>query len=260
MYRLYIDEVGADGLTNLDKDKHRYLSLTGIAMRVEHARDYLEPTLNKIKAEIFDHDPDSPLILHRKEIMGFKGPYQRLRDKDVCAAFDKAILATFEGADYAVITALIDKAWMLKQYHWANRHPYHYLMEIVVEKYVQFLERRHDIGDLMPESRQDKDVLLQSAYNGVRAKGTSFVNPQRIASALRGDKLKFRRKEHNVAGLQLCDLLAHPSHMYTRYLMRHEVNLGQFSTKVCGILIDTKYDRSPWNGKIVGYGIKHLPQ
>lgn len=260
MYRLYIDEVGTDGLTNLDKDKHRFLSLTGIAMRVDHARDYLEPALNKIKAEIFDHDPDAPLVFHRKELMGFKGPYQRLRDANTGQAFNEAILATFADAKYAVITALIDKAWMLKQYHWSNQHPYHYLMEILVEKYVQFLERCGDIGDLMPESRQDKDVLLQAAYDGVRAKGTNFVDAKRIASSLRGDKLKFRRKEHNVAGLQLCDLLAHPSHIYTRHLMKHQVTLGPFSTQVCGILIGQKYDRSPWNGKVVGYGIKHLPQ
>ena len=166
----------------------------------------------------------------------------------------------FETTEYVLITALIDKEWMLRQAHWTKTHPYHYLMEILVEKYVQLLERKHAIGDIMPESRQDKDALLQLAFDDVRKKGTDFVSKARIASALRGSQLKFRKKLDNIAGLQLCDLIAHPSHIYTRSLMAHDVSLGAFSTEVCNILVASKYDRSPWNGKIVGYGIKHLPQ
>lgn len=60
MYRLYVDEVGTDALTNLQEDNHRFLSLTGVAMAVTDARDNLEPKLNMIKAELFNHDPDAP--------------------------------------------------------------------------------------------------------------------------------------------------------------------------------------------------------
>ena len=63
----------------------------------------------------------------------------------------------------------------------------------------------------------------------------------------------------NCAGLQLCDLLAHPSHIYVRKQMGHDVALGPFSTLVSAILESSKYDRSPWNGKVKGYGFKHQP-
>jgi hypothetical protein len=43
MYRLYVDEVGTDDMTNLEDDNHRYLSLTGVAMEVSHARDWNSP-------------------------------------------------------------------------------------------------------------------------------------------------------------------------------------------------------------------------
>lgn len=260
MYRLYVDEVGTDSLTHLDKDKHRFLSLTGVAMKVSQARDVLEPNLNWIKANVFEHDPDNPIILHRKDILGLKGPFGLLRDDKRKALFNKAIMRIFESTDYRVITALIDKEWMIQQTHWSKTHPYHYLMEILVEKYVQFLERKRSIGDIMPESRQGKDQLLQKAYDDVRAKGTDFVNKQRIAAWVRAKQLKFRKKHDNTAGIQLCDLLAHPSHIYTRSLMRHDVCLGPFSQQVVDILIREKYDRSQGTGKIVGYGIKHLPQ
>jgi len=260
MYRLYVDEVGTDSLTHLEKDKHRFLSLTGVAMKVSHARDALEPNLNWIKSNVFEHDPDNPIVLHRKEILGLKGPYQILRNDDKKDLFNRAIIRLFASCDYHVITALIDKQWMVKQTHWAKSHPYHYLMEILVEKYVQFLERKRSIGDIMPESRQGKDQLLQKAYDKVRAKGTDYVNHKRIAAWVRAKNLKFRKKRENIAGLQLCDLIAHPSHIYTRSLMGHQVSLGEFSQQVVDILEQEKYDRSPSSGKIKGYGIKHLPQ
>lgn len=259
MYRLYVDEVGTDALTHLEKDKHRFLSLTGVVMEIEHAGSALEPNMNWIKTNVLKHDPDHPIILHRKEIMGYKGHFQCLRDPDTCSYFDRAVLRLFQSAEYAVITALIDKQWMVKQEHWQLTHPYHYLMDILVEKYAQFLERKSAIGDIMPESREGKDGLLQAAYARTMDKGTYFVSAKRMEAVIRAQNLKFRKKRDNIAGLQLCDLLAHPSHIYTRQLMRHEVSLGPFATQVADILVGSKYDRSK-TGKISGYGIKHLPQ
>lgn len=110
----------------------------------------------------------------------------------------------------------------------------------------------------MPESRADKDRLLQGEYDCIREKGTDYVPADRIKSALRGEKLKFRRKPDNIAGLQLCDLLAHPSHLYVRERMGHKINRSAFCQNVCNYLIKQKYDRSGW-GTIRGYGYKHLP-
>lgn len=93
MYRLYVDEVGHDALTGFDKDKQRYLSLTGVAIVIDHARDTLTPNMNWIKANVFQHDVDDPIILHRKEIMGLKGPFECLRDIDKRSLFDKAFYA-----------------------------------------------------------------------------------------------------------------------------------------------------------------------
>lgn len=262
MYRLYVDEVGTDSHKNTHIDRDRYLSLTGVAVKVDHAREALGPAIEKLKFDLFPGDPDDPpLILHRKEIMGGKGCYERLRvDDQFRAAFNERILAIYRETDYTVITALIDKQWMAAQRHWGRRHPYHYLMEILVEKYTQFLERKRTIGDIMPESRQGKDALLQQEYDRIRRTGTQYVAAERIAAVLRGHKLKFRTKAHNIAGLQLCDLLAHPSHIYVRDRMGHNVKLGPFARQICEILVKNKYDRAGWTGQIKGYGYKHLPQ
>jgi hypothetical protein len=256
LYRLYVDEVGTDAITHLDKDKHRYLSLTGVAMDLEHAARKLEPNMNWIKARVLGHDPDSPAILYRTEIMGFKGIYKCLNEPHIHTIFDKSILRLMESTQYTVITAFLDKQAMMKKQNWKNKEPYLYLMDIVVERYVQFLERTHSIGDIMPEKRGNpKDASLQSAYEHTRGTGTYYVSKQRIESSIRAKSLKFRAKRENISGLQLCDLLAHPSHMITGSILNHNVTLGAFCLSVRDILMSTKYDRSK-SGLIIGYGIK----
>jgi hypothetical protein len=140
MYRLYVDEVGTDGLTRVDKDQHRYLSLTGVAMPIASVTDDLTAKMNWIKHNVFDPDPDaSSIIFHRTEIVGLKGVFGLLTIDDKRKRFDRALLRMIDSTEFTVITALIDKVWMLRQTHWKNPHPYHYLMEILVEKYAQFL-------------------------------------------------------------------------------------------------------------------------
>lgn len=260
MYRLYVDEVGHNQVKNLNSDRQKFLSLTGVAIKVNHSRDVLEPAINRIKAEIFDHDPDSPICFHRKEIMGFKGPYEKLRDETLSENFDISILRLFSDTEYTVITALIDKPWMLRQRHWQNKDSYNILMEILAEKYAQFLERNNSYGDIMPEGRNKiANRQLQTAFDDVMNNGTHYVSAHRMKYRIRATKLKFRTKQDNIAGLQLCDLLAHPSHIYVRQQMNHAVTLGPFATKVIRILTDRKYDRNPHSGTIRGYGYKHLP-
>ena len=259
MYRLYVDEVGTDDVTAVEADNERYLSLTGVAMRTAESRDNLKPRFDALKAEIFDHDADDPLILHRKKIVKMNGPFQRLGDAELRGRFDALVLASMAECQYHVISALIDKKAMLRKFAWTNKEPYHYLMEVLVEKYVQFLERHNAIGDDMPEARMGKkDERLQTAYMAVRGSGTYYVPRARMQERIPSSNLKFRYKRDNIAGLQLADLLAHPSHFVIREKMGHAVTIGSFCDQVKGILLGSKYDRSG-TGRITGYGMKWLP-
>lgn len=259
MYRLYIDEVGTDDLGDVNSDNGRYLSLSGIAMLVNDARDMLSPCFAEIKADIFKHDPDDPLIFHRKKIVKLTGPFHVLKRDECRMQFDKRILAAMTDCPYTVITALIDKKAMLAKHAWVNKEPYHYLMEVMVEKYAQFLERKNSIGDIMPEGRMGKnDERLQMSFLRVMASGTYYVSRDRLRKRIPSSNLKFRYKKDNIAGLQLADLIAHPSHIVIRERMQHNVKLGSFCEKVKSILNGSKYDRSS-AGTTTGYGVKWLP-
>lgn len=259
MYRLYVDEVGVDVVKRLHSDNFRFLSLTGVAMTLQHARDYLEPTFNAIKADVFNQDPDSPICFHRTDIRSSKGPFECLKQIDKRSEFDTKILRVMSDCDYKVITVLVDKAWMVEQEHWEIVHPYHYLMEILVEKYAQLLMRMRSTGDIMAESRgKPQDKELQAQFERSRATGTRYASKELIFERIPHPKLKFRTKQDNIAGLQLCDLLAHPSHYTIRQNLRHQVHLGAFCEKVSSILVDQKYDRG-YGGKVWGYGAKSIP-
>lgn len=259
MYRLYVDEHGTDDVTCVEGDNERYLSLTGVAMKVVTARDVLAPALAQLKADIFDDDPDDPIILHRKKIVKANGPFGILhKDPAKRLEFDSRLKKIKQETDYTVITALIDKRAMLRNIKWVNKQPYHYLMEIMVEKYAQFLERKNEIGDIMPEARLGKsDERLQAAYMKVRGSGTYYVSVDQLRTRIPSSNLKFRVKKDNIAGLQLADMLAHPSHMVIRQHMGHSVNLGDYCNDMKTLLMTQKYDRSQW-GKVIGYGMKWL--
>lgn len=258
-YRLYLDEVGSDQIKRLDLDNLRYFSLTGVVMKLSDVSEYLSPEIKKMKARILKCDPDVPVCLHRSDILGCNGPFQCLKAPEIRSLFDETLLRIMKEANYTVITAFIDKKWMCDQHHWSNRHPYHYLAEIIAEKYVQFLHRQKSVGDIMPESRDAKqNNLLQTAFDNCRAKGTNYLTSEYIESAIIASKLKFRTKKDDIAGLQLCDLIAHPSHYIVRERLKHVVKLGKFAQTIKDILVSEKYDRSK-GGKIDGYGIKHLP-
>lgn len=259
MYRLYVDKVGTDDMGDLENDDHRYLSLTGVAMRVDAARDDLLPKFNWIKKEIFDEDPDHPVIFHRRKIVQRKERFGILNATAKADLFDRAMLRVFKKCDYTVISALIDKLEASKKEKWREKHPYHYLMQILVEKFARFLVRKHSFGDIMPEGRKGKkDALLQQAYEEVRNSGLFYFPAEQIRYRIPSGHLKIRYKHENIAGLQLADLLAHPSHMYVRSTKGHAVCLGSYAHQVKDILVSSKYDRSIY-GTINGYGVKYLP-
>lgn len=259
VYRLYVDEHGTDTLKNLDHPQNRYLSLTGVAMEISHARDFLTPEMNRIKSEILKDDPDSPAIFHLSDIRQRKGPFGKLRDPQIEARFKVALTRLLKDTQCIVLTALIDKKWMMDQAHWTKRHPYHYLAQILVEKYALLLERKKSFGDIMPEAR-DKPLnqALQKEFDEIRMRGTRYASSTQICRRIPVSKLKFMEKYRNVAGLQLCDIFAYSSHYIARSYLEDRPVENPMHLAVGKILFEDKYDRSA-KGEILGYGIKLLP-
>lgn len=257
-YRLYIDEVGNSDLKSSSDPNHRYLSLTGVAFRLTDMRS-ITSDLDALKSNFFNPDPDEPLILHRKELSRQKWPFHALQDPVLREKFDSELLGLLSEWDYKVITVVIDKLVHLNRYkRWAD-HPYHYCMMVLLERYTRWLKKFGKQGDVLAEcrsKRQDKE--LKASFQALHSTGTNFVGKDVFQSCLTSKELKLKPKAKNIAGLQIADLIAHPSFRAMKFDREGAQLPDDFGAKIFQILTASKYYRKP-NGKIEGCGQKWLP-
>ncbi len=258
-YRLYVDEVGNSDLGASQDPNHRYLSLTGIIFELGYVDTTVFPAIEELKRNYFGSHPDEPIILHRKELVNKKPPFDGLQDHEVEQAFNRDLLDLLSRLDYVVITTVIDKLEHQQRYQVWRFDPYHYCLTTLVERYVLWLKRKNSVGDVMAESRGGKeDRRLKDSFERVYSRGSDFMKPEEFAEWLTSRQLKVKPKGNNIAGLQLADLIAHPSFRAT--LLRHN---GQplptnFGRQIAEILEAGKYNRSR-QGEIEGWGRKWLP-
>lgn len=256
-FRMYVDEVGNPDMGNAENPNHRFLSLTGVILSLQNVELVLHPEFEKIKKKYFGHHPDDPVVFHRKELVNRKHPFEALRDINVRKSFDAELLRILEKVDYRVITVVIDKKEHCLRYKTWLYDPYHYCMKILLERYVLFLERNNINGDVMAESRGGReDMRLKKSFRKVIEEGTEYISSDRIYSALTSVELKVKPKVNNIAGLQLADLIAHPSR---REILLENSKIERAGDKEFGdriiALLQAKYDTD--RGRM--FGKKVLP-
>jgi hypothetical protein len=129
--------------------------------------------------------------------------------------------------------------------------PYHYCLAILMERFTFWLNRQRAQGDVMSESRGGKeDMRLKGSFLRLLERGTDFVGPEQFKNVLTSQHLKVRPKSANVAGLQLTDLIAHPSR---NEILSEQGLLGRplapFAQRIVELLRD-KYDQE--GGRVYG--------
>ena len=258
-YRLYIDEVGNSDIGSSRNPNHRYLSLTGVIAELDYVRDVLHPELEGLKRRYFGSHPDDPIVLHRKELVNKEPPFAALDEPATAAAFNREFLEQLRQWEYTVITVVIDKLHHMEQYQVWRYDPYHYCLKVLIERYVRWLQNNTSMGDVLAESRGGKeDMRLKQSFERVYTEGSDWVPPELIQAHLTSRQLKVKPKANNIAGLQLADVIAHPS--YKVALARHngEALPQTFGGQIGQILEVSKYYRGP-SGRIDGWGIKWRP-
>jgi len=243
-YRVYIDEVGNPDLGSSDNPNHQFLSLTGVIIELGYTKHTLYPQMEQLKAKYFDQHPDEPMVFHRKEIMNAKPPFGKLKDLNVRRKFDKELLGLFRSWQYIVLSVCLDKKRHKETYATWRYDPYHYCLAMLLERYVLFLERIGARGDAMAESRGGReDRRLKDSFNRLWAQGTEYIDAARVQAVLTSTQLKVKQKANNIAGLQLADLIAHPSR--NEILLEQgliDTPLSPFAKLVVEVLTQ-KYDR-----------------
>jgi hypothetical protein len=229
----------------------------GVILEIDHAHVALASMMDTIKINAFE---TKNVVLHRREIIDKKPPpFDRLIDEGVKARFNEGLISLIRDADYAAIAVLIDKKEHIDRYKIWRSHPYHYCLKAMMERYVMFLNDRNTLGDVMAEWRGIKpNMKLERAYSYIYKNGTENMPSGEFQTRLSSAQLKIKKKEANIAGLQLADLLANPA---SRDLICNKQGVAMtaiFGGRVVKILYENKYRRS-WRGTVKGYGTKTLP-
>jgi hypothetical protein len=258
-YRLYVDEVGNSDLAASQDSNHRYLSLTGVILELDYVGTTVFPAIEALKRKYFGSHPDDPIIFHRKEMVNKKGPFESLKDPTTENEFNAELLRLVSNLDFVAITAVIDKLEHNQRYSVWKFDPYHYCLTVLVERYTLWLGRKGAQGDVMAESRGGKeDRRLKDSFERVYERGSDYLKPDEFAARLTSRQLKVKPKSNNIAGLQLADLIAHPSFRATLARRERQSLPANFGGKIAAILEAAKYDRSS-SGRIDGWGRKWLP-
>jgi len=257
-YRM-VDEVGNPDLSSSRDPLHRYLSLTGVIMELGYVDAVAHGRLEALKRRYFRSHVDDPVILHRKELRDGRSPFEALADPDVRRQFDKELLQILRELEYVVITIVIDKRAHLAKYTVWQADAYHYCMEVLLERYVMWLQSEGQTGDVMAESRGGKaDMRLKRSFAKMCEDGTGQIPPDAVMRRLTSCQLKVKPKANNITGLQVADLLAHPSFRATQAAQESRPLAATFGGRIGRILEEGKYRRSP-GGRVEGWGRKWLP-
>ena len=219
----------------------------------------MQTRMDAFKKEVFGDTP-KPVNFHRREIMNRTGPFSILKDPALRAQFDERLFKYLEEQNYIVITVVIDKREHLSKYAIWHYDPYHYCMHCLVERYCIWLNRNRYKGDVVIEPRYKKeDRRVKDSYNLLYRKGTDWLSPKIAQRVLTTNEIKFIQKSQNWAGLQIADLIAHPSFRAMRLAKEAKDPPPDFGSRIADLLEQSKLARHPSKGTISGYGRKWLP-
>ena len=216
-YRIYIDESGDHNYEDLDTDDKRYLGITGVVIRKADYNPAIADRVASLKRTFFHHDPDEPLILVRKRILQRQGSFWVLRDANKNTEWETALLSFYGGLRAKIFTVVIDKEIHKARFAHDIWNPYVYSLQVLLNRIKGWLAyRSNGTADIMPESRgKVEDAQLKVAYQKLRNEGDRFFSATEFCATYPNEQLLFKRKEDNIAGNQIADLIVHEQRRLT---------------------------------------------
>jgi hypothetical protein len=115
-------------------------------------------------------------------------------------------------------------------------------------------------GDVAIEERfKSADKRVKDSFKLLYYEGTPNVPAAMLQKRLLSHDIAFFKKRHNIAALQVCDLIAHPSYRSMKFEREDLPAPIDFGASLIEILADRRYARDPRTHKIDGWGRKWLP-
>ena len=250
--RMFVDENGHQTLKgDLANNNNRFLCLSGIIMPLTGHYD-LGLALDDLKLK---HFGAKEIILHRRELVSAKPPFEALLDPDARKRFDDDFLKIVNNTKYYVISVAIDKKALVDKYGILHaRDPYALALEFLLQRYLYWLQEWHSkyektyghiYGDVMAEARgKGEDRITKQTYIEIY-NGRGYNPLHDVHDFFSSKEITLKPKSANIAGLQFVDLLAHPARRYI--LMKNDlapdIKSSSYEQKIVDILVESKFRR-----------------
>ncbi len=202
---MFVDESGNPNLKNIDKEFPVFV-LCGVMLE-EQSYYAFRDDFNELKLKFFDN---KDVVFHSTKIRKRNKDFKILIDTDVKQVFIEGLNACIYNADFTIISVAVDKREYVEEVGHID-DLYEICLSVLVERTIHYLsENKLDGGlSIVLERRGKKeDNVLVKRFNKILDSGTFKATPEEIKSFNTG--FHFRKKNQNINGLQLADLVAYP--------------------------------------------------
>ena len=212
----FFDECGDHSLSKIDEDFPMFLLCTMVVEREAYAKQII-PALAEFKLQYFAHEG---INLHSREIRKAEGPFGILQNETVRHKFLGELSTLMTTLPFTLFITAIQKVAYAERYGTEAKNPYNVALEYSFERILHFLEEQNESQlPVIAEARgQQEDDALRASFHRLMTQGTYFNSAERFQKMV--CPISFRRKQDNIAGIQLADLCAHPT---ARHLLKPNV-------------------------------------
>ena len=126
------------------------------------------------------------------------------------AKWEDDLLTFFKNLKAQIFTVVMDKTEHKAKYPVQTFDPYVYCLFVLLWRVRGYCKVNSGTVDVLAESRgKVEDRQIQETYRHLKNYGSfRYGTAEEYSTAFPADTLLFRRKEHNIAGLQIADLVA----------------------------------------------------
>lgn len=203
-YTMYLDETGDPNLVKINP-QYPVFALGGIIVE-----DGYEPTLqadlDSLKLRVFG---GLSMVLHSTDVRKQRKAFNVLGDLALRELFYTEFNDFVLSANVTFISVLVEKDAHARSYK-TPYHPYHWLLELMLERFARFLGSQGATGRIIAESRGKKeDGELRAAFDALIQRGCEYVSAASLKQLIH-PTLDFELKSANRVGMQVCDMMLYP--------------------------------------------------
>lgn len=248
-YIIYVDESGDHSLNSIDPDYPVFVLAFCIINKVDY-KNIIVPAIKQLKFDLFGHDD---IVFHEREIRKAEREFSILLNPEKRTYFHDSMNKIMEDAPITIIATAISKTNLTDKYSNPD-NPYNLGLGLCMERAALFLEQQGQADKLthiIVESRgrnEDRDLELsfRQIIDGVRVGSGLAYNIRKAHFDLR-----FTKKQANMAGLQLADMIARP-------IGRHVINRTQ-KNRAMDLIFPKIFTTSSTGGSCLDLGLKVFP-